>query len=95
MADDRLSYEEADGAFVSAIRRRAPPPAPADLARAVNEAAVAWETAAYAEFFALRSTLGETARRVIEAEIDAERAELLRGLWADIADAYRDAPDSD
>ena len=95
MAADRLSYEEADGAFVGAIRRGAPPPELAHLAKVVNEAAAAWETTAYKEFFALRSALGETARRVIEAEIDAERAELLRVLWADIADAYRESPGSD
>jgi len=81
-------YEAAEGSYLDALRVGASPSELATAARAVSSAAAAWESAAYRRFFDARASEGDIAREVIEMEIEAEKAELLHELWADIAAAH-------
>lgn len=60
----------------------------AGLATAVREAAEAWQSLAYSAFFRIREDRGGSDRTVIEMEIQAEKAEMLKELWADVASAH-------
>lgn len=84
-------YETAERGFLDRVRQGASSADLAASAREVHAAADAWESGAYREFFASRDRLGGHTREVFELEIDAERAELLAGLWADLAAAYGEA----
>lgn len=81
-------YEAAEREFLDRARRRASSADLAEAASAVHAAAKTWESEAYREYFASRERLGDGAPEVIELEIDAERAELLAGLWFDLAAAF-------
>ena len=81
-------YESAERSYLDAVRGGAGPHELASAARRVWDSAREWEASAYEQFFAQRGTDGEAARAVIEKEIEAEKAELLRELWADIAAAH-------
>jgi hypothetical protein len=78
------AYEQAEAAFLTAIRTRAPRAAAATTASNAAAAATAFNTEAY--------------RKLHAAEDDAwapldhltERTELLSELWADLAAAYHD-----
>ena len=60
----------------------------AEIARATREAADVWQGLAYASFFRIREDRGGSDRTVIEMEIQAEKAEMLKELWTDIASAH-------
>ena len=85
VADD---YERAERAYLAAVASGATPAELAAAARRVSQTAHEWELAAYAEFFSEKGIRGEADRTVIEKEIEAEKAELLRELWGDIASAH-------
>ena len=86
------THQAAEDAYLAALRQRTPNDELAPLAAAAASAADQWQLAAYPEFFERRDVLGGADRTVIELEIDAERAELLHGLWVDIGDAHRRQP---
>lgn len=81
-------YERAERSYLDALKGGAAPNELAVAARQVSDSAKEWESVAYEQFFAQRSTDGGTARAVIEKEIEAEKAEVLRELWDDIAAAH-------
>lgn len=89
VADD---YERAEQAYLAAVASGATPAELAAAARQVSETAQVWESAAYAVFFSEKGIRGEADRTVIEKEIEAEKAELLRELWGDIASAHGATP---
>jgi hypothetical protein len=60
------------------------------LASAVRDAARAWESAAYKEFFSARESGKVTGQGLIEMEILAEKGEVIAELWEDIAAAHAD-----
>lgn len=79
------AYESAEQAYLAAIRVGA---GPGELARAATELeahAVAWSKSAYAWFFRRRDAGDEYAR---DTEIEAEIAEVLGGLWREMAAAH-------
>ncbi len=84
-------YEDAERDYLASLRAAAANPKLAQAAERVRAAAEAWCAAAYGEFFAERATQGGTVRPVIELEIDAERAEMLKELWRDIGAAHSEA----
>jgi len=54
----------------------------------VSDSTKEWPAVAYLEFFTMRETHGGESRQVIEQEIQAEKAEMLHELCADIASAH-------
>jgi len=80
-------YDAAEAQFISAVRAGHDREVLRELAAEVAAAAVEWQSTAYAAFFAERERSTEASRPVIELEIEAERAELLSGLWADLSAA--------
>jgi hypothetical protein len=81
---DRLDaeYETAEAAFLAAIRRHVPRTEVAGVARAVAEAAAAYNNEAYRCL--------HISERDEQVRLDwlTERTEILSELWADIADAF-------
>ena len=93
MTDERAvndDYEEAETRFLAAVRDGNDRAVLQALAAEVAVAAKSWESSAYPAFFAERERSGGASREAIELEIDAERAELLRSLWNDVAAAFAD-----
>lgn len=89
MSDEHsAAYETAEAAFLGGLKASKERQDLARLAAAVADSASALVAAAYPEFFRLREEKGETDRIVIEAEVQAEKAELLSELWRDIAAAF-------
>lgn len=84
-------YEAAERAYLEALASGQSASSLAVAAKAASDAARAWEAEAYKDFFAARDTQGGDARGVIEKEIAAEKAELLREVWADLAAAHLSA----
>jgi hypothetical protein len=75
-------YEEAESAFLGAVRGGASCTPLSAAARAVATAAAAYNTAAYARY--RQSTGDERA----ELSFLTERTELLAELWSDLGEAY-------
>ena len=81
-------YEASERTYLEAVASGKSAPSLAVAAKAKSEAAGAWEAEAYRDFFTARDAQGGEARAVIEKEIEAEKAELLREVWADLAAAH-------
>jgi hypothetical protein len=88
----REAYEAVEAIFLARLRQDGSREELAAAARAVHEAADAWQSKAWRWYFNRRDALGETHHDVIEVEIDAERSEMLSELWLDLASAYGDDP---
>jgi hypothetical protein len=58
------------------------------LASTVRDAASAWESAAWKEFFSARDRGTVTGQDLIEMEILAEKGEVIAELWEDIVQAH-------
>lgn len=86
--DAESAYEDAERSYLLALDDGTGRDELARRSRLVETAAGDWEKIAYATFFARRVQIGGTHRRVIELEIRAEKAELLRELWADVSAAH-------
>lgn len=83
------TYDAAEHAYLLAVRDGEPDRQfLGTLATAVRDAAKAWESAAYKEFFSARDSGTVTGQRLVEMEILAEKGEVLAELWADIAAAH-------
>ena len=86
MTDDleRLDseYEQAEAAFVDAVRRDAPRTELAATARAIAAASASWNSEAHRRLFAAVVGSREELDRL------TERTEVLSELWADLAEAF-------
>jgi len=79
------AYESAEQAYFVAIRVGAGPDEMARRASELRELADRWSKANYARFFRRRDAGDEFAR---DTEIEAEIAEVLEGLWREMAAAH-------
>lgn len=79
-------YEEAEAAYLDALRADAPRADLASLAKGLAEAAAAVESMAWPQHFAAQKSGVED--QIGETDIFAERAEVVAELWRDIAAAY-------
>lgn len=83
-------YENAELTFLGMVREGRYSDL-ADAARAVAEAADAWQRVAYQRYFESRAQRGVSDGVALQHEIAAEKAELLTDLWRDLEEAYRAA----
>lgn len=82
-------YDAAEHAYLLAVQNGEDnPQLLGTLASAVRDAAKAWESAAYKEFFSARDGGKVTGQALVEMEILAEKGEVLAELWEDIVAAY-------
>lgn len=77
------NYEVAEEAFLAGVRNRLDHSTLGELAADVAAQASAWNSSAYARFHA---ATGDAKR---DLDSVTERTEVLEGLWADIARAFR------
>ena len=75
-------YEQAEAAFMDAVRRDAPRTELAATASALAAASASWNSEAHRRLFAAEVRSREELDRL------TERTELLSELWADLAEAF-------
>lgn len=82
-------YDAAEHAYLVAIRDgESDRQLLGTLASAVRDAARAWESAAYREFFSARDGGKVTGQPLVEMEIFAEKGEMIAELWEDMVAAH-------
>jgi hypothetical protein len=83
-------YDRAEATYLDRLRQ-GQSSGLAEVAALVAEAAEAWQATAYGRYFATKGQQGESSGAAVQDEITAEKAEVLAGLWSDIAAAHRAA----